>query len=91
MGSIGNIPKLAGGGSVSPRPGGTPVVMGDGGQVEYGVPKSDMESIIAKAVAAGGGGHAEISLVVELVGDGVMKIVRTNVRRSGIKTLEQTP
>jgi phage-related minor tail protein len=85
-----SIPHLARGGAVSPTPGGTPVVMGDGGQVEYGVPKSDMESIIGKAVAAGGG-HAEISIQVELIGDGVMKIVRANVRRSGMKTLEQTP
>jgi phage-related protein len=86
-----SIPHLARGGAVNPTPGGTPVVMGDGGQVEYGVPKSDMEAIIAKAVAAGGGGHAEISVTLELVGDGVMKIVRTNVRREGVKTLERTP
>lgn len=91
IGNIGSIPKLAGGGAVSPRAGGTPVIMGDGGQVEYGVPKSDMESIIGKAVAAGGGGHSEIKITVELVQDGVLKIVRTEVKRNGIKTLERTP
>jgi hypothetical protein len=91
IGSVGSIPKLAGGGAVSPRPGGTPVVMGDGGQVEYGVPKSDMQDIIGKAVAASGGGHGEMKIVLELVGDGVLRIVRTEVKRNGVKTLERTP
>lgn len=89
---IPSIPRLATGGVVAPRPGGTPVIMGDGGEVEYGVPKSDMESIIGAAVRAGGGsGHAEVRVQVELVGDGVLKIVRTEVRRNGPKTLERTP
>jgi TP901 family phage tail tape measure protein len=91
IGSVGSIPKLAGGGAVSPRPGGTPVIMGDGGQVEYGVPKSDMQDIIGKAVAASGGGHGEMKVVLELVGDGVLRIVRTEVKRNGVKTLERTP
>jgi hypothetical protein len=91
IGGIDSIPKLAGGGVVSPRTGGTPVIMGDGGQVEYGVPKSDMEAIIAKAVGAGGTGHGEMRITLELVNDGVLKIVRTEVKRNGIKTLERTP
>jgi phage-related minor tail protein len=90
IGNIGNIPRLAGGGAVSPRSGGTPVVMGDGGQVEYGVPDSEFRRYVNEAVAAGGG-HAEINVQVELVGDGVLKVVRTQVNRKGLKTLEQTP
>jgi Phage-related minor tail protein len=54
--TLGSIPKLAGGGAVMPNGRrGTPVIMGDGGEVEYGVPKSDMRAIIADAVRAGGG------------------------------------
>jgi hypothetical protein len=63
---IGSIPKLAGGGAVMPNGSrGTPVIMGDGGEVEYGIPKSDMRQIIADAVragaGAGGGGAITIS------------------------------
>jgi TP901 family phage tail tape measure protein len=51
--TIGSIPRLAGGGTVMPNGRrGTPVIMGDGGEVEYGIPKSDMRSIIAEAVGA---------------------------------------
>lgn len=87
---IPQIPHLATGGTVQPRAGGTPVVMGDGGEVEYGVPDSAFQRYVRDAVAAGGG-HAEILVQVELVGDGVLKIVRTKVKREGLKTLEQTP
>ena len=56
IGYIGSLPKLAGGGAVMPNGRrGTPVIMGDGGEVEYGVPHSDMEKIIDRAVRAGGG------------------------------------
>lgn len=94
LGSIGNIPKLAGGGVVSPRPGGTPVIMGDGGQVEYGIPKSDLSAMLGAAAATGGGGHGEMRIIVELVGDGVLKVVRTEVHRRGgspEKVLSETP
>lgn len=90
---IPEIPHLARGGAVNPSPGGTPVVMGDGGEVEYGVPKSDMESIIGMAVRAAGGAHrhAELAVTVHFEPDGVMKIVRTKVNREGIDTLKKTP
>ncbi len=89
---IPQIPHLATGGTVAPSSGGTPVVMGDGGQVEYGIPDSAFQRYVREAVAAGaGGGHAEVRVQVELVGDGVMRIVRTEVRRNGTKTLERTP
>lgn len=96
LGTIGAIPKLAGGGAVSPRGGGTPVIMGDGGEVEYGVPRSDMEAIIAQAVRAGGGGsgHGEMSITLRFEPDGVLKIVRTEVNRKGgnvQKVLSETP
>jgi hypothetical protein len=87
---IPSIPHLAQGGTVAPRAGGTPVVMGDGGQVEYGIPDSAFQKYVQQAVSAGGG-HAELKVQVELVNDGVLKIVRTEVRRSGIQTLERTP
>jgi hypothetical protein len=61
--TIGNIPKLAGGGAVAPRRGGTPVIMGDGGEVEYGIPKSDMRAIIAEAVSAAGARRGDGSIV----------------------------
>lgn len=68
FGHIPTLPKLARGGAVMPTPGGTPVVMGDGGEVEYGVPKSDMEEIIGRAVAAtrggGAGGGGELTLII---------------------------
>jgi hypothetical protein len=89
---IPSIPHLASGGTVAPTSGGTPVVMGDGGQVEYGIPDSAFQRYVRDAVAAGaGGGHAEVKVQVELVGDGVMRIVRTEVHRNGPKTLERTP
>jgi phage-related minor tail protein len=51
--TIGSLPKLARGGAVMPNGSrGTPVIMGDGGEVEYGIPKSDMRAIIAEAVGA---------------------------------------
>jgi phage-related minor tail protein len=53
---IPTLPKLAKGGAVHPSPGGTPVIMGDGGEIEYGIPRSDLESIIKRAVSATGGG-----------------------------------
>lgn len=87
---IPSIPRLARGGSVAPTPGGTPVVMGDGGEVEYGVPDSAFQRYVQQAVSAGGG-HSEVRVQVELVKDGVMKIVRTEVRHGGLKTLERTP
>lgn len=85
---VSSIPKLAGGGAVAPRPGGTPVVMGDGGQVEYGVPKSDMEAIIAQAIAAargggGGGGSDGAMLTVVISGTGVLSGIRKKVRVQG--------
>lgn len=92
IGSIGNIPRLASGGSVSPSNGrqGTVVRMGDGGQVEHALPDSAFRDYVREAVAAGGG-HAEVLVQVELVGDGVLRIVRTEVHRKGVQTLEQTP
>jgi phage-related minor tail protein len=66
---IPTLPKLAKGGVVQPTAGGTPVIMGDGGEVEHGIPRSDLESIIQRAVAATsgggfGGGALELTLIL---------------------------
>ncbi len=79
--TIPSIPHLASGGAVSPSKGGTPVVMGDGGQVEYGVPKSDMQAIISQAVAAAGAGGGTLTLVIR--GDGLLRNIRETVRVQG--------
>jgi tape measure domain-containing protein len=79
---IPSIPHLAQGGVVGPSKGGTPVVMGDGGQVEYGVPKSDMQAIIGQAVAAGGGGAGGV-LTLIIKGDGILAGIRKTVRVQG--------
>jgi phage-related minor tail protein len=68
IGQIPRIPRLAAGGAVSPRPGGTPVVMGDGGEVEYGVPHSEMRALINQAVRAGSGGNGLVTVVIETRG-----------------------
>jgi tape measure domain-containing protein len=84
---IPSIPHLASGGAVNPTPGGTPVIMGDGGQVEYGIPRSDMQEIINQAVAAGrgeGGGTGAGAFVTLLIkGDGMLAGVRKVVRVQG--------
>lgn len=85
--SIPSIPHLARGGAVSPTPGGTPVIMGDGNEVEYGIPKSDMREIIAQAVSAGrseGGGAGSGATVTLLIkGDGILAGLRKTVRVQG--------
>lgn len=84
---IPSLPHLAVGGVVHPSAGGTPVVMGDGGQVEYGVPHDTMAGLIADAVAAGRGstagpgGERIITLVIE--GRGVMAGIRGRARIAG--------
>lgn len=74
------IPRLATGGTVQPSAGGTPVIMGDGGEVEYGIPRSDMRSIIGEAVRAGGG---RSELIVHFRGDGIMRGIRETTRVQG--------
>lgn len=80
--TIPQIPHLAGGGAIGPSKGGTPVVMGDGGQVEYGVPRSDMEAIIGSAVAAArGAGGGTLNIVIS--GTGILRGIREQVRVQG--------
>lgn len=83
--TIGSIPKLAGGGAVMPNGSrGTPVIMGDGGEVEYGVPKSDMRQIIADAVRAGsgaGGGGAAITIGFDK--NEFFRWLRAEIKRKG--------
>lgn len=78
------VPHLASGGVVHPTTGGRPVVMGDGGQVEYGVPHSEMQAIIASAVAAGAGsGTGGGVLTVHFRGDGILRGIRGTTRVQG--------
>lgn len=79
---IPTLPKLARGGTVAPTPGGRPVIMGDGGEVEYGIPRSDMRSIIGDAVRAGGGQGSMITIVIT----DEMRRIRKTVRAQGGKT-----
>jgi tape measure domain-containing protein len=79
--TVPSIPKLASGGVVSPSKGGTPVIMGDGGQVEYGVPKSDMQAIIGQAVQAAQGGGGTLTVIFK--GDGILAGIRKQVRVQG--------
>ncbi len=85
IGTIGTIPKLASGGKVMPNGSrGTPVIMGDGGEVEYGIPKSDMRQIIGEAVRASGrrmGGRSEV--VVRLDFGRFRKAFQGEVSRRG--------
>lgn len=85
FGHIPSLPKLAKGGSVAPTPGGTPVVMGDGGEVEYGVPHRQMAKLIDTAVRAGqhagGGGMDELTLIIHDTAQN--RITRRTARRQG--------
>lgn len=78
--AIPTLPKLAHGGTVHPTPGGRPVIMGDGGQVEYGLPRSDLLGLLRTAMAASGGGQT-ITLILR--GDGVLQGIRETVRIEG--------
>jgi phage-related protein len=55
---VGDIPKFAGGGIVPPSPGGSAVIMGEGGKTELAAPVEDMitkmSQEIAKSVGSGG-------------------------------------
>lgn len=84
FGHIPTLPKLARGGTVAPTMGGTPVVMGDGGEVEYGVPHRAMAKLIATAVEAGrghGGGLDELTLILHDTAQN--RITRRTARRQG--------
>lgn len=62
------IPHLARGGSVSPVAGGRPVIMGDAGEVEYGIPQSRLLRLLrlAGVVGRGGqGGGGTITLIIK--------------------------
>lgn len=77
---IPTLPKLAKGGAVHPTTGGRPVIMGDGGQVEYGLPRSDLANLLRQAAASGGGSN---TLTVIFRGDGILRGVRGEARVGG--------
>jgi phage-related minor tail protein len=77
---IPTIPRLASGGIVPPSPGGRPVIMGDGGEVEVGLPLSKLRALVGGGTATAGG-VAEIKLIVD--GGGVVRNVSKTIRLSG--------
>lgn len=85
IGTIGSIPKLATGGSVMPNGSrGTAVMMGDGGEVEHGLPDSAFERYVSKAVAAGaaqGGGRSEV--ILRLLPSEVFRWFRAEIKARG--------
>jgi phage-related minor tail protein len=84
IGSIGSIPRLATGGSVMPNgTRGTLVAMGDGGEVEHGLPDSAFERYVAKAVAAGGGQGGAAEVTLRLMPSEVFRWFRAEIKARG--------
>jgi phage-related minor tail protein len=85
IGTIGSIPRLATGGSVMPNgTRGTAVVMGDGGEVEHGLPDSAFRKYVLEAVRAGAGGQgggAEVTL--RLLPSEVFRWFRAEIKARG--------
>jgi hypothetical protein len=71
-----DLPLLAKGAVINPRPGGTAAVLGEAGEREFATPESTMRRMIREAVAAGGG-----SVKVILEGDlaALVKVVKVIV------------
>jgi phage-related protein len=78
---IPSIPRLAQGGVVPPTPGGRPVIMGDGREVEVGLPLSRLKQLIGNVFGRGGedGGRFELTLV----GAGSLSGIRKTIRWQG--------
>lgn len=85
--TIPTIPKLARGGSVAPSPGGTPVIMGDGGEVEYGMPQSKLMQLLRMAMGAGstrGATPGAPTIIhLELPAGGLLKGIRDEIKARG--------
>lgn len=79
---IPQIPRLARGGTVKPTTGGRPVIMGDGGEVEYGMPESKLQRLVDIAVSRGAGGDGATggTKVVELRGTGSLGGFKRRIR-----------
>jgi len=79
---IPHIPRLARGGTVNPTSGGRPVIMGDGGEVEYGMPHSKLEQLVDIAVRRGAGGDGATGgvAVLELRGTGSLSSFKRRIR-----------
>lgn len=74
-----DVAYLARGGVVKPTPGGTPVVMGEAGQVEIGSPEPLLRRIVREESGSGGAGRLD----VYLHGDGVLRGIRATTRIQG--------
>jgi hypothetical protein len=80
---IPDIPYLARGGVVLPRPGGTPVVMAETGQVEIASPEPLLRRIVREESATTGGGSGTRRIELWLHGDGVLRGIRATTRVQG--------
>jgi hypothetical protein len=60
-----DIPRLAQGGVIDPRPGGTLAVLAEAGTREIATPEDLMRRMIAEAVAAGGRGDVTVKMVAD--------------------------
>jgi hypothetical protein len=78
---IPDIPMLARGGVVKPRPGGTPVVMAEAGQVEIASPEPMLRRLIREETY--GARMQRVAVDVNVRGDGLMRNLRTTTRVQG--------
>ena len=81
---IPSLPRLAQGGIVSPTAGGRPVVMGDGREVEIGLPASGVQRFLRLAgVTPGAGGATELRVVLDPGGAPYRAVTKTLRLRAG--------
>ena len=78
---IPTIPKLAKGGIVSPTPGGRPVIMGDGSEVEIGLPLSKLRALVG--LSGGGSASTGGTHVLELRLVSAGRAIRRMIRLEG--------
>ena len=78
---IPTIPKLAQGGIVSPTPGGRPVIMGDGSEVEIGLPLSKLRALVG--LSGGGSASTGGTHVLELRLVSAGRAIRRMIRLEG--------
>jgi hypothetical protein len=81
-----DLPLLASGGVVKARAGGTAAVLGEAGEDEFAVPRSQMRAMIAEAVAAGGGGEIHLHFDGSDALAGLMSLVKVTVVRTQRET-----
>lgn len=89
--SLPQLPTLARGGVIDPRPGGTLAVLAEAGKREIATPEDLMRRIIREESGSGPAGHAE-PMVIENhieVGGEVVRVVRYEISASDRKTMRR--